>query len=43
MTIRSILVATVLALGFATAASAATQTAPVHQYTNTVAHNFYGQ
>jgi hypothetical protein len=43
MTIRSILVAAVLALGFATAASATSQTVPAHQYTNTVAHNFYGQ
>ena len=43
MTIRSLLVAAVFALGFAGTASATTQTAPVHQYTNTVAHNFYGQ
>jgi hypothetical protein len=43
MTIRSIIVAAILAIGFAGAASATSQTAPAHQYTNTVAHNFYGQ
>lgn len=44
MKIRSILVAAVLAFGFATSASALNnQSAPAHQYTNTVQHSFYGQ
>jgi len=44
MKIRSILVAAVLAFGFANTASALTnQNTPAHQYTNTVQHSFYGQ